>query len=406
MTSPARAMMKKSGSTRSILKRPTALPMSPQPFPYAATFSIQLSSPSKSPHVHFPSSPSLVATFVTHSAGTYDRGPITVSPNPLTLPTWGERVYSPSLEGFKLSAPPKPFRSLKYQDSPVITEFEDPRSPKLQPAAKQNAIRFAAFSGDQPLARPRKDLSKSMTSFPRSPYPSAPITPSEETTETGDMETRGRTSARQWPKNRDADDSLPARRSRASSLDERKRNKKGLTIAARQTAGAFTPIPSPLAQSFVSPVVGSINRAKKPAPLDLDAQAASRLSQDFWQSVSIEAEDDEPMVTALEYPESAVEYEEKVDMAAAAPQIMYGGADGVLWSPALPQPSAAVNKIRESLMSPAKRTSFGGIIRKDFTAPTPNDPFAAFPSFASTMQMGNIDGAITYPPRVVLDQRA
>ncbi|KAF8167184.1 hypothetical protein B0H34DRAFT_4003 [Crassisporium funariophilum] len=390
MTSPARAMMKKSGSSRSILKRPTALPMSPQPFPYAASFSIHLSPPMKSPHVHFPSSPSLVATFVTHSPGSYDRGPIAVSPNPLALPSWGERIYSPSLEGFKLSAPPKPFRSLKFQDSPVITEFEDPRSPKLQPAAKQNAIRFSTFGNNQSVARPSKNLDKSIGSYPRSPYPSAPITPSEETADASDLEARGRALTRQWPKDREADDSAPARRARASSLDERKRNKKGLTIAARQTAGAFTPIPSPLVQSFMSPSVNSINRARKPAPLDLDAQA----------------EEDEPMVTALEYPESAVEYEEKMDMAAAAPQIIYGGVDGVLWSPALPKPSATINKIRESLMSPAKQSSFNRIVRKDFTAPSPNDPFAAFPSFAATMQMGNIEGAITYPPRVVLEQRA
>jgi hypothetical protein len=105
---------------------------------------------------------------------------------------------------------------------------------------------------------------------------------------------------------------------------------------------------------------------------------------------SSEEGDDEAMFTALEYPLSAVD-----------PQIMYASADGALWSPALPKPGAAVNRIRASLMlSPSKRLSSSSsfITRKDFTAPTPNDPFAAFPSFAAVM-----DSAITYPSRVALE---
>jgi hypothetical protein len=135
------------------------------------------------------------------------------------------------------------------------------------------------------------------------------------------------------------------------------------------------------------------------------------LAEEFWHSVSMEESAnsaDEPMVTALEYPESAVEYEEKLDMvmrSASQPLVMYGGADGVVWSPGLPKPGATLGRIRESLMSPAVGKSFNRastIVRRDFTAPSPNDPFAAFPSFGVALERGGVEGAIQYPPRVVL----
>jgi hypothetical protein len=291
----------------------------------------------------------MVSTFSAHSAASYDRAPISVSPL--------ERTYQTTLEDFKLSAPPKPFRSISAaQNSPAITDFEDPRSPKIQPAAKQNLHRFAAFTSNQTLAN-------SLASYPRSPYPSAPLVSAEQANDVG------------------ADDS-PTHRARASSLEHPKRNKKGLTLGHSLVA----PTSSSLDRSVFSP---SINKGKKPAPLDLE----SRLSEAFWEAVSFEESaksDDEVMITALEYPSSAVD-----------PQIMYASADGALWSPALPKAGAAVNRIRESLlMSPGKRSSFGGIVRKDFTAPTPNDPFAAFPSFTAAMEE---DSAITYPSRVVLE---
>jgi hypothetical protein len=274
-----------------------------------------------------------------------------------------ERTYVTSLEDFKLSAPPKPFRSISAaQNSPAITDFEDPRSPKVQPAAKQNLLRFAALTSNQSATRHSQTLANSLASYPRSPYPSAPLVPTEHA---NDVVT----------------EDGPTQRTRASSLELPKRNKKGLTLGPSSVTPA-PPTPSSLGRSVFSP---SVDEGKIPAPLDLE----SRLNEAFWNSVSLEESDDEVMVTALEYPSSAVE-----------PQIMYAGADGALWSPALPKPGAAVNRIRESLMSPGKRSSFSGIVRKDFTAPTPNDPFAAFPSFAAVME---VDSAIAYPSRVVLE---
>jgi len=419
MSSQTRSIIQKSGSSRPMLKRPNPLPLSP--LSQTASFSVLLSPSArnlKSAHVHFPPSPSkLFATFVTHGPQSYDRGPISVSPNPLILPGRGERVYSPSIEGFRLSAVPKPFRTLSYQASPVITDFEDPRSPKLPaPAGKENrnsSIRFAPFTTMQTGTQPSKGLGQALASYPRSPYPSAPVTPSNAELDGSqadiEMETRGR----QWPRNRATNDNItvisaPARaRARANSLEERrnKRNKKGLTLSnGPMNNTAFTPTPSPLGRSIFSPAVSTLNRANKPAPLAMDS-----LTQAFWQAVSLASAEpsatNAPMVTALEYPESAVEYEEKLDMtlrAAAQPPLMYAGADGALWSPALPVAGAKVERIRESLMSPGVGKSFESrVVRRDFTAPSPNDPFAAFPSFAAVLEMGA--EKIRYPPRVALE---
>jgi len=276
-----------------------------------------------------------------------------------------ERTYLTSLEGFNLAAPPKPFRSLATaQNSPAITDFEDPRSPKVQPAAKQNNLRFAAFTSYQSVTRPSQTLAKSMASYPRSPYPSAPLVPPEHY---NDINT---------------DDCL-THRARALSLELPKRNKKGLTLGS--PVAPTVPMPSTLGRSIFSP---SPNEGRKPAPLDLE----SRLSQAFWEVLSLEEVEnsaDEVMVTALECPPSAVQ-----------PQILYANADGVLWSPALPKPGAVVSRIRESLMSPDN--SIDRIVRQDLTAPFPNDPLAAFPSFATAMEMG---GAITYPSRSLWNVR-
>lgn len=422
----SRTLVQRSGSTRSALKRPSPLPLSPRS-QNVASFSVLLSPSAKglkSPHVHFPPSPSkLFATFVAHGPKSYDRGPISVSPNPLVLPGWGERVYSPSIDGFRLSPAPRPFRSITYQASPVVTDFEDPRSPKLPaPAApKQNrnsSVRFASFNSIQTAARPGKSLGKALSSYPRSPFPSAPISPSQNS-DVDDVDMEMETRGRQWPRNRRPDDNIPSggarARARANSLEERrnKRNKKGLTLSSGRMNtmasivgnSTFTPIPTPGRRDIFSPVVSSLNRPNKPAPLAMDS-----LTQAFWESVSLASAEqsasdmDEPMVTALEYPESAVEYEEKLDMtlrSAAQPPLMYAGADGVLWSPAVPKAGARVERIRESLMSPAPAKTFERkVVRRDFTAPSPNDPFAAFPSFTAALVMDT--SGIQYPPKVAL----
>jgi hypothetical protein len=281
MASPIHATMQRTGSTRSILKRPAA-PLSPA-YPFAANFSFQVSPSLRSSHIEF-------------------------------LPL----------------APSKPLR--------LLTTSKPSRS-----------IRTAA---------------KALVSYPRSPYPSAPLVPPGDYEHTDDCSTH---------------------RTRASSMEIPRRNKKGLTLGSPFVTPA-APTSSSLGRSVFSP---SVSEGKNPAPLDLE----SRLSEAFWEVLTLEEAEhsaDEVMYTALEYPSpSSVE-----------PRITYADANGALWSPALPKPSAAVDKIRQSLMSPGKRSSISGIVRKDFTAPTPNDPSAAFPSFATAMEM---NGAITYPSRVALE---
>lgn len=324
----------------------------------------------------------MAATFKTYSSSSYDRGRIPVSPNSLAPPAWGTPLFSPSLRGFKLAAPPRPFRTLTSQASPAIEDFEDPRSPKLQPAAKSTRVRFAPFPTADKVLAPKRKLHDPLASYPRSPYPTAPL----EATEAQEDKVNAQVAE---------EESVP-----------RKRNKKGLSLGSRGNSG-FPSISSPLNQSFTNFTPKStINRANKPAPLDLEAPESARLSDAFWKAVSLEPDSaDEPMVTALEYPQSAVNYEahqENEMRSATQPQILYAGSDGVpLWSPRVPKAGAKVGKIRESLMSPAVQRPFLPVARREITAPSPNDPFAAFPSFAVALEQGGIDGAIQYPPPVV-----
>lgn len=48
----------------------------------------------ESPHVHFPPTPILTSTALTHSPNVYDRAPIRVSPNACAIPERGDRTYS------------------------------------------------------------------------------------------------------------------------------------------------------------------------------------------------------------------------------------------------------------------------------------------------------------------------
>ncbi|KAF9461934.1 hypothetical protein BDZ94DRAFT_769638 [Collybia nuda] len=61
-----------------------------------------------SPHVHFPPTPTLTTTQMTHSPFAYDRAPIVVSPNKCALPERGERMYMPSPLSPSGSSPTEP----------------------------------------------------------------------------------------------------------------------------------------------------------------------------------------------------------------------------------------------------------------------------------------------------------
>jgi len=377
MQSPARAFMKPA-STRSILKRPAPLPLSPNPLPFAASFSVVVNSSHLSPHVHFPSSPTMAATFTAYSANTYDRGAIKVSPASATFSSslWANRPLSPSAHNaFKLLDPPKR-KSLAAPahamiQSLTVPVFEDPRSPK--PYKDRAGISFDELTIHVPRgSRGAEELGKALSTYPRSPYPSAPI--EEDMNGTNVAENRGR-----WPSR-----TLKTEKSqtphRAHSLENKASAKR------RQNIGSH--MGPPLKQNPVtqSPRV----TITKPAPLELEED----LNQAFWQSVSLE-EPESAYMTANEMPQS---------LKSPGPELMFGNKDGSLWSPRLPK-----KDIRRGLgsamgmsmpMSPAQRRAFSkGMV----ASPSPNDPFAAFPSFSVAIMSG-MDGMIAYPPRARVEQ--
>jgi len=392
MKSPAHAFMRPA-SARSILKRPAPLPLSPNPLPFAASFSVVINSSHLSPHVHFPSSPAMAATFSAFSPNTYDRAAIVVSPGSAGLSAWANRPLSPSAHNaFKLLDPPKrksaisqraqtlavpafedPRSPKPYKADPPkylsgapqkaqaleVPTFEDPRSPK--PYKARSGVSFEELTLHVPRGnRGMEELGKSLSTYPRSPYPSAPI--EEDSDGVADAEARGR-----WPGKVDKPRAPP----RARSLENKPKRRQNIPMH----------VASPLKQNFLSPVRESPRVAvTKPAPLDLEGDS---LTQAFWQSMSLEGEPESAYMTANE-------------MLSPAPGIMFGSKDGSLWSPR-PKPRKDVRRglgAEPSVLSPAQRIAFSkGMV----ASPSPNDPFAAFPSFSIALM--SMDGMVTYPPR-------
>lgn len=356
-------------SARSILKRPAPLPLSPNPFPFAASFSVVVNSSHLSPHVHFPSSPSMAATFTAYSPNTYDRGSIIVSPGSAGISAWANRPLSPSAHNaFKLMDPPKrqaaePKRAVPQRTQTLtVPVFEDPRSPK--PYKARSGVTFEELTIQVPRGtRGAEELGKSLSTYPRSPYPSAPL--EEDSDSAAKVEKRGRLSDRMTT-------AKPQPPPRARSLENKSTKKR------RQNIGLH--VASPLKQNFLSPVKESPRiTVTKPAPLDLEGA--------FWESVSLEDGPESVYMTASEMPEG---------LKSPAPALMFGNQDGSLWSPRMPKKDVRRGLVTEmSMLSPAQRIAFSkGMV----ASPSPNDPFAAFPSFSIAVMSG-MDGIITYPPR-------
>lgn len=367
VTSPARALLKPASSTRSILKRPASLPLSPSAFSFAASFSALAQSEKLSPHVHFAASPAMVVTFSALSPNTYDRGAIIVSPASMDVSSWANRVYSPSADAFKLSDPPAPKR--KSERNLTIPVLEDPRSPK--PYVSEATARFEELTLHVPRSTRGIDaLAKALSTYPRSPYPSAPVSPradSENVNE--DVENRGHTSGR-WPTVNTVSDKRSSSLTRARSLQETKRR-------------SGPRLETTAAQQFLTPVQESPRvTITKPPPLNLDGDAC--LSHAFWESVSLEPGN---MLSPSVRGHEAM-------MSPTLPTIMFGKKDGTLWSPGLPK------KARPNMRLPLSPTAPKAQLRKSVVAsPSPNDPFAAFPSFSIALS-GSV-ASIAYPPRVL-----
>ncbi|KAJ6606803.1 hypothetical protein B0H10DRAFT_2074439, partial [Mycena sp. CBHHK59/15] len=255
------------------------------PFPFASSITIVVSPAISSPHVHFPASPVLTAVFSTHSPNSYDRSATIVAPNPLELPGWGQRVYSPGQEAFSSIKSPAVSVPLVFIDAPPLAVTSEMDS------AASKVVRFGSSRS--------VELGKSLTLYPRSPYPSAPTS----------------------PMSRDKENTEVARVARAKSLDSPKTKRApkrpaSLKVSAGRPATPRVSSPLANANTFLSPVEESPSTATAARPGAAEADA--RLNHEFWRSVSLENADG--LHAALRFP-----------------PFVFSTRDGLLWSPGLPK---------------------------------------------------------------------
>ncbi|KAJ6601112.1 hypothetical protein DFH09DRAFT_556719 [Mycena vulgaris] len=346
MASPNRAAFKMY-SPKPILKRPSPLDLASNPFPFATSITIVVSPAISSPHVHFPASPILTAVFSTHSPNSYDRSATKVTPNPLELPGWGQRVYSPGEGAFSSVKSPSVNVPILFVDAPSFA------APAELEGKVSKVVRFGSRS---------RELGKALTVYPRSPYPSAPTSPMSRDEENTELAGIARAKSLDAPKPKRA-------MKRPASLD---------VPAGRPAAPRMA---SPLANAFLSPV------AESPRTVTI---ASTRLSQEFWQSVSLEDADGE------HYRLSVLEaHEAGSTPISAVPHFIFGTKDGLLWSPGLPpkEPSS-VAEIRSPMDSSFEfQKSDGSMVT------SPGDQPRPYPSIATVLSRDA--ETIAYPPPVV-----
>jgi hypothetical protein len=246
------------------------------------------------------------------------------------MPKWGERVFSPSTGTFngQLAPPPHavntPTLRLSFGTAAGLVLTPPPKAARVEKKTKAS-VRFRenVSKGDAKKVLPRDGMGHSHDNYPRSPYPTAKKRPAA------------------------LDIGNDAFAMSADSQNE-----------VFYSANADSAVPHSETES-------------------------EKLSQDFWQSVSLSST---PAVVE-EVPFSAV------------PRFMFGTRDGALWSPGLPRKAETPNI--ESMLSPGvTRTNFAFMSENpEILSPTPlpYDPFSAFPSFAAVL---GGEGVI-YPERVV-----
>ncbi|KAJ7631628.1 hypothetical protein DFH06DRAFT_698478 [Mycena polygramma] len=347
-------------SPKPILKRPSPLNLKSVShsamFASTITIVVSPSPPVSSPHVHFPASPILTAVFSTHSPNSYDRSATKVTPNPLELPGWGTRVYSPG-EGT--------FSSVRSPSAPVPVLFVDP--PSFAPPA-EDAIKAVRFG-----SRPRElELGKAISVYPRSPYPSAPMSPM---TRDKEKENVGVARAK----------SLDSPKSQAKRFINRPPS---LNVPAGRPATPRISLSTPLSGSnCLTPVQES------PRTVTL---ASTRLSQEFWQSVSLEEQDEyeEHRPCAMEA------HEEGSTPISAVPRFIFGTKDGVLWSPGLPpKESSSVPEVRSPTDPDGAAYEFEKSISEEWRLTSPRELPRTYPTIATVLSADAT--TISYPPPVL-----
>ncbi|KAJ3849022.1 hypothetical protein EV368DRAFT_48139 [Lentinula lateritia] len=360
---------------KSILKRPPPLALSQSPFKASITIVV---SPG-SPHVHFPSSPGLTATFTTHSPNSYDRGAVVVSPNPLEIPSRGSRIYSPGSETFGKptsteSSPAEELTPTFKSFTPTILSLSSPifdevfpKFPALEtkPTSRASA-RFQAIAAE-PTIRPISGIGEALKSYPRSPYPSAPTSPAPAVlADSGNHVVEHERAAKKVP---------PA-----------------ITIIGRSAEM----VSSPLRQDFLAPVEESPQHTATAA--NTAGKSHAQLTQAFWQSMSLDETSD--MTSPYNANEDPVISGPLSPGGMISPMI-FATKEGVVWSPA--RRDALFYK-KDLMDMPIK---LGGS-RAMVMSPSPEDPFSAFPSFSAVLSLdhGKQESIIAYPPAAVTVESA
>jgi hypothetical protein len=211
--------MKSPTTPRSILKRPTPLLLSPTAsVQFAARYSIHVSPSPKS--VRFPISSELASTYTTFSPSTYDRA----------------AIFSPSYGSSNAS---KAIEEVFAEPTPKLVNLEPPPKPVQAagaPPPSRASVRFQQnLAVNNPTPLPREGLRSALLKFPRSPYPSAPMS--------------------------------PARKDYIDAAETRPRVNSTTDVASKRDA------------------VGNESNAATEGGMT----AEERLSEDFWKSVQLEA---------------------------------------------------------------------------------------------------------------------
>lgn len=243
--------------------------------------------------------------------------------------------------------------------------------------------------------QPTTELRKALMAYPRSPYPSAPLSPQR----SGVMYGSDGEDAQQRPgaglKRRNTADNaiLTARHGDDNSTVTFK-----LTSSRRLapphldlSASAFQPSMSPVGESETNLTKNGVDDAG--------------LSDAFWESVSLEDGVLTTSTAALKgedegsdagFPESVTgsqvsdtdresclnvhdhEHALVPQSPVPLPLLLFGDSDGALWSPGI---------LQEQDQPRFAHTSFVRVKRSTFTAPSPKDPLARFPTFGSALQV-------------------
>ncbi|KAI6124261.1 hypothetical protein EV401DRAFT_2068952 [Pisolithus croceorrhizus] len=147
-------------SPRPILKPRLELPTQEppvEPFPFAACPSLL-----RTPHVHFPPTPTLTSTFTTHSSSAYDRTPVVVAPNTCALPGRHEReLFTDNNTERRGSEPPSTTHSRTRKPTPKGSYFH-PRAyeacaPEPCPSSIWSSPDSDSSSSDSQVSTPTDD---------------------------------------------------------------------------------------------------------------------------------------------------------------------------------------------------------------------------------------------------------